>query len=120
MTQRPSQEELELAPLLDSSPDFADTDTMSGQRDSGDFKLDVEKVENRSVRSESVHEVSAAEKRLVRKLDSRIMPLACILYLFACECSYPSLYCAMTRTLWQTWTDPTSEMLGCKAYRRML
>lgn len=27
------------------------------------------------------------EKRLVRKLDMRIMPIACILYLFACELS---------------------------------
>lgn len=28
---------------------------------------------------------SAEERRLVRKLDVRIMPIACILYLFACE-----------------------------------
>lgn len=26
-----------------------------------------------------------AEKRLVRKLDGRILPIACVLYLFACE-----------------------------------
>ena len=29
-------------------------------------------------------ERSVEEKRLVRKLDMRIMPIACILYLFAC------------------------------------
>lgn len=29
-------------------------------------------------------ERSVEEKRLVRKLDVRIMPIACILYLFAC------------------------------------
>ena len=27
----------------------------------------------------------AAEKRLLRKLDGRILPITCILYLFACE-----------------------------------
>ena len=26
-----------------------------------------------------------AEKRLLRKLDRRILPIACVLYLFACE-----------------------------------
>lgn len=30
------------------------------------------------------------ERRLVRKLDWRIMPIACIMYLFACECLLPS------------------------------
>lgn len=84
MTRRPSEEVLELEPLLDSSSDSPEM--ASVKRDSVDDKLDVEKVENRSVRSQSVDgEVSPAEKRLVRKLDSRIMPLACILYLFACE-----------------------------------
>lgn len=29
---------------------------------------------------------SPEERRLVRKLDGRIMPIACVLYLFACEC----------------------------------
>ena len=50
-------------------------------------KLDVEKVEDQSLRSHSAldAEVSPEERKLVRKLDSRIMPLACILYLFACE-----------------------------------
>lgn len=28
------------------------------------------------------------ERRLVRKLDMRIMPIACIMYLFACECLF--------------------------------
>lgn len=28
---------------------------------------------------------SPEERRLVRKLDGRIMPIACILYLFACK-----------------------------------
>lgn len=28
---------------------------------------------------------SFEEKRLVRKLDNRILPIACLLYLFACE-----------------------------------
>lgn len=29
----------------------------------------------------------AEEKALVRKLDNRILPIACLLYLFACKCS---------------------------------
>ena len=28
----------------------------------------------------------AAERALVRKLDMRILPIACLMYLFACEC----------------------------------
>jgi hypothetical protein len=28
--------------------------------------------------------VCAAEKKLVRKLDNRILPIACLMYLFAC------------------------------------
>jgi hypothetical protein len=29
--------------------------------------------------------VSVEERRLVRKLDRRILPIACLLYLFACR-----------------------------------
>ena len=83
MTQHPSLEELELEPLLDSASDSPEM--ASGNRDSVDDKVDVEKIEDRSVRSQSIDEPSPQEKKLVRKLDSRIMPLACILYLFACE-----------------------------------
>ena len=39
----------------------------------------------------AVGERSIEEKRLVRKLDLRIMPIACILYLFAC--ASPSSWC---------------------------
>jgi len=28
---------------------------------------------------------SAEERRLVRKLDGRILPIACLMYLFACQ-----------------------------------
>lgn len=31
------------------------------------------------------------ERRLVRKLDNRILPIACLLYLFACELCRPCL-----------------------------
>lgn len=84
MTRRPSIEELELAPLLDPSS-FDSSDMATATVESVEDKLDVEKVENRSVSQSSVDEVSPEERKLVRKLDSRIMPLACILYLFACE-----------------------------------
>lgn len=53
------------------------------KRESGDVKLDVEQLEHST--TPSVVEISEDEKRLVKKLDARIMPLACILYLFACE-----------------------------------
>ena len=35
---------------------------------------------------ESLFADSAEEKRLVRKLDRRILPITCLLYLFACTC----------------------------------
>jgi hypothetical protein len=32
--------------------------------------------------------VSVEERRLVRKLDRRILPITCLLYLFACQYSF--------------------------------
>lgn len=84
MTGRPSQEVLELEPLLDATPDFLHDD-MTATRDSVDDKLDVEKIETSSAAGSYAGGVSPEERKLVRKLDSRIMPIACILYLFACE-----------------------------------
>jgi hypothetical protein len=39
-----------------------------------------------SVNNDTVkeHSYKSQEKRLVRKLDKRILPIACALYLFAC------------------------------------
>ena len=37
--------------------------------------------------SATEYEATPEEKRLVRRLDMRIMPIACIMYLFACKCS---------------------------------
>ena len=34
-------------------------------------------------------EYSPEEQRLVRKLDIRILPITCLMYLFACETSFP-------------------------------
>lgn len=39
-----------------------------------------------SVGEEGV-KVSLEEKRLLRRLDGRILPIACLMYLFACEFS---------------------------------
>ena len=36
-------------------------------------------------------EISTEERRLVRKLDARILPIVCLLYLFACG-SYFSIF----------------------------
>lgn len=89
MTARPSLEELELAPLLAptsyESAEMTDTD----KRDSVEDELDVEKLERASTQS-VVREVSVEEKKLVRKLDIRIMSIASALYLCACESSQSS------------------------------
>lgn len=34
-------------------------------------------------------EATPEERRLVRRLDMRIMPIACVMYLFACKFSFP-------------------------------
>lgn len=39
----------------------------------------------RALKSATTYEGTPEERKLVRKLDERIMPLACILYLFACK-----------------------------------
>ncbi len=94
---RPSQEVLELVPLLQVDhpqdlPDMVlDDDTRKEQQvDSEKYGADEVQVERASsTRSSQVQHkefvMSDEEKRLVRKLDIRIMPIACILYLFACE-----------------------------------
>lgn len=50
---------------------------------------DVEKADIEELEVKPTTRVSARspdeERRLVRKIDLRIMPIACVLYLFACE-----------------------------------
>lgn len=58
---------------------------MSGDRQhykltTGDEKLETESEET----SQGEVERLAEEKKLVQKLDRRILPIACLLYLFAC------------------------------------
>jgi hypothetical protein len=89
---RPSQEELELLPLLQADS-LQDTSTMASsykQPDMINEKSDSDSQIERATSSspaltQQQFVKSAAEKKLVRKLDMRIMPIACILYLFACE-----------------------------------
>ncbi|KAI0792392.1 MFS general substrate transporter [Abortiporus biennis] len=55
-----------------------------------DEKTTVDQVETGSVKEElpapaTTYEGTPEEKALLRRLDMRIMPLACILYLFACK-----------------------------------
>lgn len=44
-------------------------------------------VENATIHVEAVEEPATMEeeRRLVRKLDRRILPIICLLYLFSCE-----------------------------------
>ena len=85
MSRLPEAEELELEPLLVSS-DAADMAPSFEDQDFNDAK-DVEKVDVRPASSTaaSVREPSPEERRLVWKLDTRILPIVCILYLFGCE-----------------------------------
>ncbi len=77
-------EELELEPLLiahDGPANEEDMSVLSVNQDFG-YDKDVEKVTHRLSQASDTFE---EEKRLVRKLDTRILPIVCILYLFACE-----------------------------------
>ncbi|KAI0346154.1 MFS general substrate transporter [Trametopsis cervina] len=84
---RPSQEQLELLPLLlVDLPE--EVPHMTPEKYATSEKLNVEDTQLEREGSRSPEElksftISEAEKRLVRKLDMRIMPIACILYLFA-------------------------------------
>lgn len=77
--------------LLHSSSLFLLT-MASTYDDSKEFKGDDMKVEVATEERASL-EASGSwfmeEKRLIRKLDRRILPIACLLYLFACEHLHP-------------------------------
>lgn len=84
MARRPSLEELELAPLLASAPDDPPDMSITDKR----VSEDVEKVERDSVVPSFSENFSLEDERsLVKRLDRRILTVACILYLFACEYS---------------------------------
>lgn len=91
MTRLAQSEELELEPLLIANGGPSNEDDMSVMsinRGYDDDK-DTEKIDQRppeSLASTSLED-AAFEKRLVRKLDKRILPIVCILYLFACKSS---------------------------------
>ena len=66
---------------------------------------------------------TAEERRLVRKFDSRILPLACLLYLFACELVVPitlRLRLILLAFSTQFSIDLTWGTRGCKACPRTL
>lgn len=124
MGRRVESEELELEPLLISSHnlqselDVDDMSVISDVRDV-DYDKDTEKVDTRAVSvAESFTDSSPEEQRLVRKLDTRILPIVCILYLFACE----SL-CSASTSLFimciQIWIGPTWGMLACRVSRKI-
>lgn len=114
MGRRVESEELELEPLLISSHnlqselDVDDMSLISDVRDV-DYDKDAEKVDTRAVSvAESFTDSSPEELRLVRKLDTRILPIVCILYLFACE----SLRAASTWLFIMLHTDLDRSNLG--------
>lgn len=50
--------------------------------------------------------VSVEERRLVRKLDRRILPITCLMYLFACQYLERSMSAFFTHYCnRQTWTE---------------
>jgi hypothetical protein len=52
-----------------------------------DPKVDEAAYESVSAPSAQEEPVSHEERLLVRKLDRRILPIACLMYLFACQSS---------------------------------
>lgn len=127
---RPSQEVLELVPLLQVDhpqdlPDMAlDDDTRKEQQvDNEKYGVDEVQVERASsTRSSQVQPkefvMSDEEKRLVRKLDIRIMPIACILYLFACKSGVTTTVMDALTVYVQSWTGRIWATLGCRGFRR--
>jgi hypothetical protein len=59
--------------------------------DKGKVSADEKAVSNVATRSATNEVDPEEERRLVRKLDTRILPIACLMYLFACE--YLHLIC---------------------------
>lgn len=57
---------------------------MSLEKHASSFDEKAPRRDSDVVKSESVS-MAVEERRLVRKIDWRIMPIACIMYLFACE-----------------------------------
>lgn len=106
-------EELELEPLPIArrwSSNDEDMSVLSVNKYVGDDK-DTERVDPRLSQVDSLED-AAFEKRLVRKLDMRIMPIVCILYLFACKlictCRIPEL----------TFLSPGQIELGQRPFTR--
>ena len=60
----------------------------------GIIAVDIEEYARPEVDRPDAHQLvkSLEEKRLVRKLDMRVMSMLCLLYLFACEFFILSLY----------------------------
>jgi hypothetical protein len=65
-------------------------------------------------------ETPTDEKRLVRKLDRRILPIMCLLYFFACGSHLTRCGCILIAITWiQTWTGRALAMRVCKVCQRM-
>ena len=80
-------DEIDHSPVSKASMHSVDKGSSGSIRGSYDAcnleRLDTTPKENSVGLSDS--QISEAEKKLVKKLDKRIMPIICLVYLFACE-----------------------------------
>ena len=85
-------------------------------------KLDSEPLDE-SDDQQKVHvltdEELEEERKLVRKLDLRILPIACLLYLFACKYPYLKHHARIAHAPHgQTWTAQIWATHGCRGSQR--
>ena len=74
-----------LAPPFTDRPQLASSNMSVEEKNAAFIDEKTASVDQAEVGVESKF-TAEDERRLVRKLDWRIMPIACIMYLFACEC----------------------------------
>ena len=95
-------------PLLRPNPL---TMSLDKHANSIDGKADVEQIEERFSIEETQEYVvdPAEERRLLRKIDMRVMPIVCIVYLFAC--AYPLLLCFLCYASLKSCARPRQDEL---------
>ena len=69
--------------------------------------------------SKDLFVLSDEERKLVRKLDMRVMLTLAIIYLFACEYRILTIIDSFVQPCTQIWIGQISAMQGYKAFRKM-